>query len=124
MPTALKVLNTLFILFALYMGIKQGWAMLSGKPEMVAMFSKWNFGKTGLAIMGIVTVAGGLLLLHPRTFVWGNFLTAAGILLIIAFHLNDRDLKGVAIELPFLLLSLVILYLQYPFPNFFKTTTP
>ncbi|SHH20421.1 DoxX-like family protein [Chryseolinea serpens] len=120
MPTALKILNAIFILFALYMGIKQGWAMLSGKPEMVAMFSKWNFGKTGLTLMGIATIAGGVMLLHPRTFVWGNYITAAGILLIIAFHLNDRDLKGVAIELPFLLLSLVILYLQYPFLGLFQ----
>jgi hypothetical protein len=120
MPTALKILNAIFILFALYMGVKQGWAMLSGKPEMVAMFSKWNFGKTGLALMGIATIAGGVLLLHPKTFVWGNYITAAGILLIIAFHLNDRDLKGVAIELPFLLLSLVILYLQYPFLGLFQ----
>ncbi|HEY5750456.1 MAG TPA: DoxX family protein [Chryseolinea sp.] len=120
MPTALKILNAIFILFALYMGVKQGWAMLSGKPEMVAMFSKWNFGKTGLTLMGIATIAGGVLLLHPKTFVWGNYITAAGILLIIAFHLNDRDLKGVAIELPFLLLSLVILYLQYPFLGLFQ----
>lgn len=120
MPTALKILNAIFILFALYMGIKQGWAMLSGKPEMVAMFNKWNFGKTGLTLMGIATIAGGVLLLHPKTFVWGNYITAAGILLIIAFHLNDRDLKGVAIELPFLLLSLVILYLQYPFLGLFQ----
>ncbi len=120
MPTALKILNAIFILFALYMGVKQGWAMLSGKPEMVAMFSKWNFGKTGLMLMGIATIAGGVMLLHPKTFVWGNYITAAGILLIIAFHLNDRDLKGVAIELPFLLLSLVILYLQYPFLSLFQ----
>ena len=120
MPTALKILNAIFILFALYMGVKQGWAMLSGKPEMVAMFSKWNFGKTGLMLMGIATIAGGVMLLHPKTFGWGNYITAAGILLIIAFHLNDRDLKGVAIELPFLLLSLVILYLQYPFLSLFQ----
>ena len=39
---------------------------------------------------------------------------AAGILLIICFHLLDRDLKGVRIELPFLLLNLLLLYLQHP----------
>lgn len=39
---------------------------------------------------------------------------AAGILLIICFHLLNKDLKGVAIELPFLLLNLVIIYLQHP----------
>ena len=88
--------------------------MITGKPEMTEMFGKWNFNKTGLTIMGIITILGAVLILFPKTFLLGNFITAAGILLIIVFHLNDKDLKGVAIELPFLLLSLLIIYLQHP----------
>jgi hypothetical protein len=109
-----KIVNAILILFALYMGIKQGSAMFTGKPEMTAMFSKWNFNKTGLMILGAFTIIGAILVLFPKTFIWGNFISAAGILLIIAFHLSDKDLKGAAIELPFLLLSLVIIYLQHP----------
>jgi hypothetical protein len=96
------------------MGLKQGYAMIAGKPEMVEMFGKWGFNKTALAINGGITVIAALLILFPKTFVWGNFLMAAGILLIICLHLLDKDLKGVLIELPFLLLNLVIIYLQYP----------
>ncbi len=33
---------------------------------------------------------------------------------IVCFHLSDKDMKGVWIDLPFLLLSLVIIYLQHP----------
>lgn len=117
MALALKILNAALILFALYMGLKQGWAMLTGKPEMVDMFSKWNFSKTGLSILGFFIIVGAVLVLIPQTFVWGNFITAAGILIIIAYHLHDKDLKGVAIELPFFLLSLVIIYLQHPLAN-------
>lgn len=109
-----KILNAILILFALYMGIKQGSAMFTGKPEMMEMFGKWNFSKTGVMILGAFTMLGAVLVLFPPTFIWGNFITAAGILLIIAFHLSDKDLKGAAIELPFLLLSLVIIYLQHP----------
>jgi len=111
----IKIINGILILVALFMGIKQGWAMLSGKQEMLDMFSKWNFSKTGIAVLGFFTILGAVLVLFPKTFVWGNFITAAGILLIIAFHLVDKDLKGVMIELPFFLLSWVIIYLQYPF---------
>jgi hypothetical protein len=113
----LKIINSLLILIAVFMGLKQGYAMLSGKPEMVEMFSKWNFNKTGLSINGILTILASLLILFPKTFVWGNFLMAAGILLIICFHLLDKDLKGVIIELPFLLLNMIIIYLQYPLKN-------
>ncbi|WP_131537568.1 DoxX family protein [Pedobacter nototheniae] len=117
----IKILSSVLILLALYMGIKQGWAMLSGKPEMVDMFNKWSVGKLALSIVGAVTIIGAVLILFPQTFLWGNFISAAVILLIICFHLNETSistaerLKGVAIELPFLLLSLIIIYLQHPF---------
>ncbi|WP_126248263.1 DoxX family protein [Chitinophaga rhizosphaerae] len=113
----LKFINAALILFAVFMGIKQGYAMLSCKSEMLAMFSKWGFNKTGLMINGAVTIIAAVLILFPKTFVWGNFLMAAGILLIMCFHLLDRDMKGVAIELPFLLLNFVIIYLQHPLPR-------
>jgi hypothetical protein len=58
---------------------------------MIAMFGKWGFDKTGLMINGAVTVIASVMILFPKTFVWGNFLMAAGILLIICFHLMQRD---------------------------------
>ncbi|MCI1752983.1 MAG: DoxX family protein [Flavobacteriales bacterium] len=117
---AIKIISAILLLVAVFMGLKQGWAMFSGKPEMLDMFSKWNVNKTGLAINGAITMLSALLLLHPKTFVWGNFLMAAGILLIMCFHLMDRDLKGFAIELPFLLINFVLIYLHHPLS---ETTT-
>ena len=110
----LKVINALLILFAVFMGIKQGWSMASGKEEMLAMFSRWQFTKTGVMIFGIVTILSSVLILYPKTFIWGNFMMAGSILLIICFHLMDKDIKGAAIELPFFLLNLIIIYLQHP----------
>ncbi|MDF2515730.1 MAG: hypothetical protein K0R59_1026 [Sphingobacterium sp.] len=110
----LKIINAALMIMAIFMGLKQGWAMLSGKSEMIAMFSKWNIGKTGLMVIGAATMLSALLIIFPKTFIWGNFLMAAGILMIICLHLLDRDLKGMAIELPFLLLNLIIIYLQHP----------
>lgn len=110
----LKVINSLLILTAVFMGFKQGTAMVSGKPEMMDMFGKWGFDKTGLMINGTVIILASVMILFPKTFVWGNFLMAAGILLIICFHLMNKDIKGMMIELPFLCLNLVIIYLQHP----------
>lgn len=115
----LKGINVILMLVAVFMGLKQGWAMLSGKPEMMDLFGKWGFMKTGVAILGLVTALSAVLIIFPKTFVWGNFLMAATILLIICFHLLDKDLKGVGVELPFLLLNLIIIYLQHPFKNDF-----
>jgi hypothetical protein len=96
------------------MGCKQGWAMLTGKPEMLEMFGKWNFSKNAVMINGAVTLLSALLILFPKTFLYGNFLMAAGILLIICLQLLYKSPAGAAIELPFLLLNLVIIYLGYP----------
>jgi hypothetical protein len=114
MTTAFKILNSILIFVAVFMGLKQGYAMFSGKPEMVEMFSKWNFNKTGVMLNGAVTMIAAVFILFPKTFLWGNFIMAAGILMIICLHLLVKDLKGMAIELPFILLNLAIIYLQHP----------
>ncbi len=113
----LKLINTVLILGAIIMACRQGYAMLSGKPEMLQMFSKWSFTRNGLMINGAITIISAILILFPKTFVWGNFLMAAGILMIICFHLLDKDLKGVVVELPFLFINLIIIYLQHPLKN-------
>ena len=110
----LKILNSILIIFAVFMGTKHGWNMLTAKPEMLEMFDKWNFSKNAVIVNGAITLLASILILFPKTFVWGNFLMAAGILLIICLQLLNKDLKGVAIEIPFLLLNLVIIYLGHP----------
>lgn len=111
---AIKILNSLLMLFAVFMGFKHGWNMLTATPEMLEMFGKWNLDKNFVMVNGAVTLLSAALILHPKTFVWGNLLMALGILLIICMQLLHKDLKGAAIEVPFLLLNLLIIYLQHP----------
>lgn len=113
----IKIINSLLILVAVFMGLKQGYAMFSGKAEMLNMFDKWGFSNTAVMINGSITIIASLLILHPKTFVWGNFIMGAGILMIIFLQLFIRDLKGAAIEIPFLLLNFVIVYLSYPWKS-------
>lgn len=114
----LKILNSILILFAVFMGAKHGWNMLTAKPEMLEMFNKWNLSRSTLIITGAVTLLASVLILFPKTFVWGNFLMTAGILLMICLHLMDKNFKGALIEIPFLLLHLLIIYLQHPLKNY------
>lgn len=113
----IRIINTALILFTVYMGFKQGWAMFSGKPDMLAMFSKWNLSKEAVKINGAIILLSALLIVFPRTFVLGNFMMATTILLIICLQLSVKDLKGAAIELPFFLMNLAIIYMQYPLPK-------
>lgn len=88
--------------------------MLNAKPEMLEMFAQWGLGRNVVVINGAITLLASILILFPKTFVWGNFLMAVGILLILCMQLTVSNLKGAAIEIPFLLLNLVIIYLQHP----------
>ncbi|TWV96190.1 hypothetical protein [Chitinophaga pinensis] len=111
----IRIFNTVLVLFIVCMGLKQGWAMLSGKPEMAQLLGRFQFSRTAILIMGLVTLLSVVLILFPGTFMAGNFLMAASILLIMCYELSLKDIKGAAIELPFLLMNLVAIFLQHPF---------
>ncbi len=69
-----NILNAILILVAVFMGLKQGYAMFSGKPEMLEMFGKWNFDKTGVMIFGIITMLSAVLILFPKDLCLGQLL--------------------------------------------------
>ena len=96
------------------MGTKQGLAMVNGKTEMLNMFGSWGIDKSGVAIFGVITLLSVVLIAIPKTFLWGNFLMAATILLILCYQLFNGNLKGAAIEIPFLLLNLAAIYMRHP----------
>lgn len=114
MVMIIKIANTLLILFSVFMGFKQGWGMITARPDMLEMFTTFNMSKAAMMAVGIITILSAALILLPQTFFYGNFITAAVILFMAARHLHHKDLKDAAIELPFFLLSLLIIYLRHP----------
>ena len=61
----------------------------------------------------MVSLAAALLL-FPPTILLGNLLSAAGILLIMALALHVGNLRLAAIEIPFLLPPLALIWLKHP----------
>ena len=97
----IKIFHVVLVLFAVFMGIRQGYAMLVSKPEISRLFNDWHFSKEAVRITGVVMMLSAVLILHPKTFLCGNFLMAATILVFISFHLYHKDGWGAAIETPF-----------------------
>ncbi|TGL60600.1 DoxX family protein [Leptospira sarikeiensis] len=118
MQVGLKILNAILILFAVFMGVKAGWSILSESPEMVQTFEAWGVGRYGRILFAVVGIIGAILLLHPKTYVFGNFLVLAVILFLIVNYVHLHDWKGVGIEFPFFLLQFVILYIEHPLQGF------
>jgi len=108
------ILNITLIVFTAFMGIKQGLLMMEPQQELLEMFVKWGLNKAEMSALGVLTLLSAMLIIIPKTYFAGNLLMASVILIIICFQLQQRDLKGFAIELPFFFLNLVLLYLQHP----------
>jgi hypothetical protein len=115
----IKIIHTGLLLFVVFMGIKQGFAMIGASPEMIKMLKELNFNKTQILVFGIITLISTILIFHPKTFLAGNFLMAATILFLMFLQLQNQNLKGAFIELPFLMMNIILVYLKYPFQNIF-----
>lgn len=89
----LKILTIALIVFAVYMGFKQGIAMVSGKPEMLQMLGRIGMNNTAVMVLGIINIISAVLIVIPQTFFWGNFLMAGTILLIYGTRAFSRGYK-------------------------------
>ncbi len=112
--TIFKIISGILILVTLYMGIKQGWPMITGNIDMVNMLGQWGIGATVAQILGIMTLGAAILVLFPKTFFPGNIITCIVIIYIIVSQLLHSDVRSAFIELPFLIMPLVLLYLGHP----------
>lgn len=112
-----KIISGVLVVVIVYMGVKQGLAMITGKSEILEMFYKLGLSKAPVMILGIMTLLSTALIVLSKTFLWGNFIMATTILLILCLQLAYNNLKGAAMEVPFLLLNLIVIYLRHPLHN-------
>jgi hypothetical protein len=113
----MKIISSILILVTAFLSFKHGWDALTTqvKPGETNMLTELGIGKTALLIAGILSLTVGLLVLFPQTFFAGNLLNAAMILVIMALSLKAGNIKTALIEIPFLLMPLVLIYLGHPF---------
>ena len=79
------------------------------------MMADLGIAKTMMPYFGAFSIMVGLMLFFPQTFFLSNILNAITILLIMALLLNSGDYKMALIEIPFLAMPLILIWLKYPF---------
>ncbi|RFS15101.1 hypothetical protein [Emticicia sp. C21] len=112
--TLLKIISGILILITAFLSFKHGWDGLSMKSETNEMVAALGISKPVILTISILSLAVGALVLFPQTFFIGNVLNAMLIVLIMALSLKTGNLKTALIEIPFLLMPLVMIYLGYP----------
>jgi len=79
------------------------------------MMEQMGVGKQLGVVVGVLTLAGACMVLFPQTFFIGNLLNAVIILLIMCLALQAGNIKAALIEIPFILMPLVMIWLKHPF---------
>jgi hypothetical protein len=111
-----KIISGILILFVAIMSFKHG---LSGFKSNAAQgdlqMLSWGINKQMQTIISIVTIIMAIMILFPQTFLVGNILGVILFIVLMCFQLNAGNIKAAATEIPFLLITLLMIYLGHPF---------
>lgn len=112
-----NIISLLLLIISVVLNIKHGWDTFNYKsnPESVKVMASLGISESAVPFLGILTLLIGVLLLIPCTFFWGNLLNALAIVLIMTLALRSGNYKIALIEIPFLAMPLIMIWLKYPF---------
>ncbi|WP_449399062.1 hypothetical protein [Chryseobacterium wanjuense] len=114
-----NLISLALLIISVSLSFKHGWDIFNIKnnPGSVKMMNELGINESFIPIFGVLAIAIGILLLIPRTFFLGNMLNAISILLIMILALRSGHYRMTMIEIPFLAMPLLMIWLRYPFKN-------
>ncbi|MCU7616921.1 hypothetical protein NZ698_06910 [Chryseobacterium sp. PBS4-4] len=112
-----SIISLILLLVSVFLAFKHGWDTLNYKkhPESLKMMNELGITETLIPIFGGLTLLIGILLIIPKTFFLGNMLNAISIVIIMALAMKAGNFKIVFMEIPFLVMPLIMIWLKYPF---------
>ena len=116
MPVA-RIVSAILVLLAFVMGLRHGVGLLRSSPAQVQETLQIFLNQPTILNVGFLTCLGAILVIFPPTFFAANVNTAAVILYLASMQSKAHNLRGALVELPFVFLPLLVLYLGYPFKH-------
>ncbi|NII81043.1 MULTISPECIES: hypothetical protein [unclassified Pedobacter] len=112
-----NIVSALLLFISVTLSFKHAWDTLHYKnnEESVKMMESLGISETFIPYLASVAIAVGVLLLIPKTFFLGNMLNAMLIAMIMGLAVRAGNYRMVLIEIPFLIMPLVMIWLKYPF---------
>ena len=112
----MRIISGLLILITACLCLKHGWDGLhmNAQSEQAKIAANMGLGKDVIVTMSILNIAVAVAILIPKTFFIASLVNAMSILLVMAFFLRAGNYKTALIEIPFLLLPLLLIYLGHP----------
>ncbi|MEI9918412.1 MAG: hypothetical protein WDO14_06370 [Bacteroidota bacterium] len=114
----MKIISIVLLIASALLSFKHGWdAFQQASAEQFKMMEELGISKSIMPYFGVFSVILGLMLFFPQTFFLGNVLNAITIVLIMALALNAGNYKMALLEIPFLAMPLILIWLKYPFKS-------
>lgn len=112
-----NIISLALLLVSVILLFKHGWDSFNHRdnPESLQMMNELGIGEPLLPFLGVLIIAIGFLLLIPKTFFLGNVLNAVSIVVMMSLALRTGNYTIALIEIPFLALPLILIWLKYPF---------
>lgn len=112
-----SIISLVLLLVSVFLAFKHGLDTLNYKkhPDSLKMMNELGITETMIPLFAGVTLLIGVLLLIPKTFFFGNMLNAISIVIIMALAIKAGNFKMVLMEIPFLVMPFVLIWLKYPF---------
>jgi len=112
-----NIASALLLFISVSLSFKHAWDTIHYKnnPESVKMMESLGINETFIPYLAAVALAVGALLLIPNTFFLGNMLNAILIVMIMGLALRAENYRIALIEIPFLAMPLMMIWLKYPF---------
>lgn len=112
-----NIISLVLLLVAVFLAFKHGWETLNYKkhPESLKMLHDLGISESMVPVFGGITLLIGVLLLIPKTFFLGNVLNAISIVIIMALAIKSGNFRMAVMEIPFLIMPLIMIWLKYPF---------
>jgi hypothetical protein len=112
----IKIISGILIVFVAIMSFKHGVdglrnTSLNGNETLLS----WGINKPLQIIISILTILSALLILFPQTFFIGNIISAMLFIALICFQINTGNMKAALSEIPFIMITILMIYLGHPF---------
>ncbi len=113
-----RIISGLLILITVFFGVSHG-SRAFQKPslEYLEIMKSIGITQTTRIIIGCWAILSSVLILFPKTFFIGNATRAVFLVVMMALALKAGNYKFASIEIPFLLMPLLLIYLGHPLKN-------
>lgn len=114
-----NIISLLLLIVSVSLSFKHAWdtAHYQRNPESFKIMESLGVSVSMVPALVALTLITGILLLLPKTFFVGNMINALSIVIIIGLALRTGNIKMALVEIPFLLMPLLMIWLKYPFKN-------